>query len=311
MKHLISALSIIYCFSFCTKKANQDPVSERVLKLKLEFNADQERLNNLGLLEAMPVGHAGQTPDFRSMSVHFIELVPENFTPYKSGAALHVGAEVAANNPNPHGFTTAIDFEKALIMEEGEVFLEVPISSIPEGDYKHIRVSVSYQNYDVAFNLKNLPTLGDLNNQSGTIASFLGYNGFLKDIEVRDQTIDVNNFKLQGFWAFETNLSDPWSDFNQISSGEAPSGGTTVVNPFPQSPIPPGSCVVAGSLDKTLTITETPTEDLNLTLSFSINQSFEWEDTNGNGEWDLDVADPQNSEKPVDMGLRGLIGKVE
>ena len=175
MVRLILGVLVILCFSFCTKKSITNTSSDPVLKLKLEFDSNQERLNNLGLPEAMPAGHAGQTPDFRSMSVHFIELVPENFTPYKSGTALYVGAEVNANNPNPHGFTTAIDFEKALIMEEGEVFQEVPISSIPVGDYKHIRVSVSYQNYDVDFNLKNLPVIGDLDNQSGTIASFLGY----------------------------------------------------------------------------------------------------------------------------------------
>jgi len=311
MKYFLSIFLVIFLFSFCKKENPTTDSTEKFLKLKLEFDSNQERLNNLGLPEAMPAGHAGQTPDFRSMSVHFIELVPEKFTPYKSGAALHVGQEVDADNPNPHGFTAAIDFENALVMEEGEVFLEVPISAIPAGDYKHIRVSVSYQNYDVNFNLKNTPNIGDLDNQKGTIASFLGYNVFLKSVQVRDQMVDVDDFKLQGFWAFETELSDPWSDFNQVSSGQALGNATTVVNPFPESPIPPGSCVVAGSLDKTLSIPNNPTDDLNLTLAFSINQSFEWEDTNGNGEWDLDVANPQNSEKPVDMGLRGVIGKVE
>ena len=121
----------------------------------------------------------------------------------------------------------------------------------------------------------------------------------------------MDDFVLQGFWAFETDLSAPWSSYNQLFSGQAPEGATTVVNPFPNNPIPPGSCVVSGSLDQAITISGEETEDINLTLSFSINNSFEWEDTNGNQQWDLDVGNPLLSEKVVDMGLRGLIGKVQ
>ena len=302
---------LILCLLPSCKKESIGNASDNVLRLKLEFNQNQERLNNLGQPAPMPSGHAGQTPDFREMSVHFIELVPTKFTPYKSGATLYSGAEINADNPNPPGFTKAIDFENALIMEEGNVFLEVPMKDLPTGDYKHIRVSVSYQNYDVKFNLKDVPIIGDVDNQSGTATSFLGYNTFLKNVKVREQEIDVNDFKLQGFWAFESNLSSPWSDYNQISSGQAPSGSTTVVNPFPESPIPPGSCVVAGSLDRTISISDTQSEDVDLTLSFSVNDSFEWIDSNGNGEWDLNAGNPDQSEKVVDMGVRGLIGKVE
>jgi len=311
MQKIIFLLAFTSLLFSCHKSEIPNPDSDKFLKLKLEFNPSQERLNNLGTTAPMPTGNAGQTPDFRSMSVHFIELVPERFTPYKSGVTLYSGKEVAATNLNPHGFTTAIDFENALIMQEGEVFLEVPLENIPAGTYRHVRVSVSYQNYDVKFNLNDLPIIGDLDNQKGTLASFLGYNASLKDILVREQNLPVNDFKLQGFWAFESNLSAPWSSYNQVSFGEAPGGATTVVNPFPQSPIPPGSCVVAGSLDSEILIEENRTEDVNLTLSFSVNQSFEWEDTNANGEWDLNAGDPSQSEKVVDMGLRGLIGKVE
>lgn len=310
MKSIFFGLVVLCLFPFCKKETIGND-SENFLRLKLEFNPNQERLNNLGQPAAMPSEHAGQTPDFRGMSVHFIELVPTKFTPYKSGAAIYSGAEVDANNPNPHGFTKAIDFENALIMEEGEVFLEVPMKDIPAGEYEHVRVSVSYQNYDVKFNLKEVPVIGDVDNQSGTVTSFLGYNVFLKNVKVREQEVAVNDFKLQGFWAFETDLSSPWSDYNQVSSGQAPSGATTVVNPFPESPIPPGSCVVSGSLDQTISISTEQSEDVDLTLSFSANDSFEWIDLNNNGEWDLNASNPNQSEKVVDMGVRGLIGKVE
>jgi hypothetical protein len=39
-------------------------------------------------------------------------------------------------------------------------------------------------------------------------------------------------------------------------------------------------------------------------MSLSTNNSFEWNDSNGNGKWDVD---PGSFENVVDMGLRGLI----
>jgi len=240
------------------------------------------------------------------LGAHFIELVPEKWTPYKNGTPVYQGAEVPDNSPNTFGFTTAIDFDKAVKVGNDEYFFEIPISELAVGTYKHIRVSVAYQNYTVAYNLKNIPIVGDLNNESGTIASFLGYNTFIDDLLVNEMNTSVNDSKLQGFWAFETDFSAPYTSYNQIFSGQAPANATTVVNPFPEAPIPQGSCVVSGSLDRDLEITGTETEDLELTLSFSINGSFEWEDKNGNGKWDLDAQNPGASEAVVDMGLRGL-----
>ena len=309
---LLPSLCLLFACNKSILEDDQGPVlSDKMIKLKLRFDATQERLDNLGQATGLPSGHGAQTPDFHSMSVHFIELVPNAFTPYKEGAQLYSGAEITSNNPNIHNFTTAIDFEKALIMEEGEVFLQVPLKDLPAGTYSHIRASVSYQNYDVQYNLNNIPAVGNLENQKGTIASVLGYHTFIKDLQVRDQMTAVDDFVLQGFWAFETDLSAPWASYNQLLSGQAPSGGTTVVNPFPNNPIPPGSCVVSGALDKAIIINSEENEDINLNLSFSINDSFEWKDSNGNQQWDLDVANPQQSEVVVDMGLRGLIGKVE
>ena len=285
--------------------------SENLLKIKLQFDPDQIRLGNFGEEVSVPAGNAASTPDFHAMSIHFMELVPTALTPYKAGEQIYQGEEVVANNPNSFNFTTAIDFDKAIVVDEGEVFLEIPLKNITPGTYKHIRTSVAYQNYEVQFNLLNVPYVGDLPNQSGTIASFVGYNTSISDLEVNQMSFAVNDFKLQGFWAFETGLSDPWSAFNQVFSGEAPEGSTTVVNPFPNAPIPQGSCVVSGSLDQDLVITGAETEDIVLTLSYSINDSFEWIDLNGNGEWDIDASDAQNSEGVVDMGLRGLKGIVE
>lgn len=309
MRKLLILFPLFWLLAACGTTAADDEVpaaGDAVLRFRFRFDPGQERLNNLGQPAALPAGHAALTPDFHYMSGHFIELVPTALTPYRGGALVYQGPEVPAGNPNPYGFTTAIDFDRAIVAEEDVVFLEVPVSELAPGTYRHLRISVAFQHYDVRFNLRNVPVIGALDDQAGTIASFVGYNTQINTLTVGERQLTVNAPKLQGFWAFETRFDGQYEPFNQLLSGQAPADATTVVNPFPESPIPPGSCVVSGSLDRPLTITGLETEDIDLTLSFSINGSFEWRDANGNGAWDLDVQQPERSEMVVDMGLRGL-----
>ena len=122
-------------------------------------------------------------------------------------------------------------------------------------------------------------------------------------------SLSLPSGKKQGFWAFETNLTAPYDSYNQLSSGDAPAGATTVVNPLAAtSPIPAGSCVVTGKLLTPLVVTGKETQNVSVTLAFSVNKSLEWVDTNGNGQLDW-YADPSKgtNERIVDMGLRGLI----
>ncbi|MEO0789827.1 MAG: hypothetical protein AAFY36_14230 [Bacteroidota bacterium] len=312
MRFPILLLTALFMFGSCNN-ADDDgaPSDSPVLKLRLQFDQNQERLNNLGQPATIPAGNAAQSPNVFGMAGHFIELVPTEFTPYRSGAIIYEGAEVPASNPNPFGFTSAIDFDRAIVAEDSEVFLEIPLDDIPAGSYNHIRVSLAYQNYEISYNLRDIPNVDDLLDQTGRVASFVGFNTQINSLQIADQSLDVNAPKLQGFWAFETQFSGTLSAFNQVLSGDAPTNATTVVNPFPNSPVPPGSCVVSGSLNRTLDITGDEMEDITLTLSFSVNQSFEWNDTNGNDEWDLYVENPSQSERVVDMGVRGLIGVVE
>ncbi len=175
-----------------------------------------------------------------------------------------------------------------------------------------MRASVTYQNYDVTFNINGLPVIGNLPNQKGTVASFVGFNTYLTTVKPREKTLPVNDDKKQGFWAFETQLSAPYQTYNQVYSGEAPAGATTVVNPlFASSPVPAGSCVVTGRFAQPLVVTGNETEDVLVTLSFSVNNSFEWQDTNGNGQLDFYGDGVTPAEKIVDMGLRGLIPEWE
>ena len=102
------------------------------------------------------------------------------------------------------------------------------------------------------------------------------------------------------------------ADYNAIYTGQSPAGATTVVNPIDAtSPVPAGSCVITGAFSEPLIINGDETGELYISLSFSNNQSFEWVDTNGNGQWDIDATNPENTESVTDMGLRGMIPSWE
>lgn len=115
----------------------------------------------------------------------------------------------------------------------------------------------------------------------------------------------------QGYWGFETYINGYgyWK-----ADGQSSSAATTVVNPnFANSPIPAGSCVVTAqfadmsSNNQVLTITGTETNDIIVTVSLSTNKSFEFVDPNGDGYYQPETG----NEWPVDMGIRGMIPKVQ
>lgn len=297
MKQLIFAIAALLFLFSCNKESGSGPT----LQFQFRFDADQVRLNNIGQPASIPAGNAAQTPEFREMSVHYLELAPNALT------ALGAGAIVYHAEETNQGGETAVDFDKAAKAGENQVFTKISLKDVPPGTYEWVRASVTYQKYDVRFNVIGIPVIGDLNNQMGTVASFVGFNTYLTTVKPLEKTLTVNDDKKQGYWAFETRLSDPYGAYNQIYSGEAPPGATTVVNPiFATSPIPAGSCVVTGKFAQPLVVTGEETEDITVTLSFSINNSFEWQDTNNNGQLDF-YGDGTTAEKIVDMGLRGLL----
>ncbi len=292
-------------FSSCKEDNDNNNSNEPQLKFKFVFDENQERLNNIGLPATIPAGHAAQTPNFHAMSIHYIELAPSAFTPLGGGEITYSGAKTSA------GGADAVDFDQAFVAGENEVFYSIPLKDINPGTYDWIRTSVTYQNYDITFNIVNAPIDPNLcggATQTGTVASFLGYNVYISDITPKNMTEAVNDDKLQGFWVFETDLSGVCEPYNQLVVGEAPEGATTVVNPLAgTSDIPPGSCVVTGGFTQALTITGDETEDIVVTLSYSINNSLEWIDNIPNGQLDFDFTTPTNSDQIIDMGVRGLI----
>jgi hypothetical protein len=294
----LCALAFTACEPTVTEPSNK---TKLVFKLKLDPN--QARLDAFAQPSSVPSGNAAQNPVFNGMSAHKIELVPSALTPVNGGAIVYHGAETTAGGSN------ALDFNQAIVSEEGEVFFEIPVEDVTPGTYPHIRVSVSYQNYDIVYNVNNVPTFPsgttDLINEKGTIVAFVGFNSYINNLMPKNMSTTVNANKLQGYWAFETNLSGQYSSANAIYTGQAQA--TTVVNPLSATtPTPPGSCLVTGSFDgNPLEITGNETEDIVVTLSFSTNNSFEWVDNNGNGALDIDFS-AGTVEAVVDMGLRGL-----
>lgn len=287
MKKLITCLLIASALVSlsCTQDSN-DPLGqnpeEAKLVIKLKFDPNQARLDNLGQPATIPTGNAAQSPSIERMSANYIEFAPSPYTLLGDGEIIFNGNQTTA------GGDMAIDFQNAIFGADGDVFYELPISEVTPGTYNWVRVSLAYQEGDVDFLLEG-------NDYTGTLASFVGYNTYITSFDLNGTTFQVNGNRLQGYWAFEV--------LGFTSQGQAPEGTTTVPNPlFDTSPIPQGSCVVTGEFQDGLTITGNETQDVEVTLSFSVNNSFEWAEINADGKYE-----PSIGEQVVDMGLRGLI----
>lgn len=284
------------------KKDDPDPVTPNPgggsnaprLILKFKFDSTQVRLGSNGQPTDVPGGHGAQHPRFNAMSGHYVEFAPTAWTLPGQGAVVYHAPETTAGGDN------AIDFSQAVLAGEGEQFLNIPLSQLPAGTYPYLRVSIGYQNYDIDFRHTD-PTFGVFDLEA-TVASFIGFNTYISSFQVNEQTIEVNDDRLQGFWAFEVN-DPPFQITIPAQSGQAPPGATTVPNPiFDSSPIPPGSCLVTGVFDQALTISGNETSDVVIEVSMSINNSFEWTDVDGDN-----IFEPGAGDQVVDMGTRGMI----
>ncbi|MEB3346707.1 hypothetical protein U6A24_14610 [Aquimarina gracilis] len=281
--YFLLAFASILLFLSCNKDDNTSNNDPKLI-IKLEVDPTQVRLGNTGTPANIPAGNAGQSPVFNSISAHYLEFTSNATTLLGDGAIVYQAPET------DKGGAGAIDFNRSNVVAPGDVFLEVSLKDITPGSYEWVRLSLSYQNYDVQFYFNDAPF-------TGTVASFVGFNNYLTEYTIKNETVTVNGNRSQGYWGFET--------ITGVQTGQAPEGATTVPNPlFTTSPIPQGSCVVTGNFDQNLVITGNESEDITVTLSLSINNSFEWVDVNQNGKWDVD---PDSGENIVDMGLRGLV----
>lgn len=282
------AVLCLSLFSSCKKDKDDDttptPVEPRLI-FKFKFDSTQVRLDNLGNPSEIPSNHGAQSPRFNAMSAHYIELTENQFTLPGAGAVLYHAPETTAGGAN------AIDFSQSAAVGNGETFFSIPIKDINPGNYEWLRVSLAYQNYDIDLRY----TWSGINfDITGTLASFIGFNTFINNFQIKDSTLSVNANRLQGFWAFETIYG--------VNQGQAPAGATTVPNPlFATSPIPQGSCLVTGDFDNPLVITGNETQDIVVTVSLSTNHSFEWVENSTAGYFE-----PAAGDVVVDMGIRGM-----
>jgi hypothetical protein len=303
MNRILTVLTFTVLVSAMACKKKDTSSSNSKLIFKFKFDSTQARLNSIGGPSAIPAGNAAQSGIMNKMSAHYIELTPGALTALGQGAVLYRAAETTAGGSN------AIDFEKAPQAGNGEVFYEVPLKNVPAGEYEWIRISLAYQNGDVKVRvdttISGIAFNQDLN---ATLASFIGFNNYIKTFNVKTQPVTVNGNRTQGFWGFETTVNVLGTNYPVVQSGQAPAGATTVVNPlFATSPIPAGSCVVTAAFaNGKLKITGNETKDIIVECSFSTNKSVEWRDLIPNNKWE-----PLKGETLVDMGVRGLIPTIK
>lgn len=284
MKKLAFILLSFITFSCTDEDDKQVVVEDPQLIIKFKFDPTQVRLNGIGQPSTIPSGNAAQSPDFNSISAHYLEFTPTAFTQVGQGAILYTGPSTTLGGAN------AIDFSQAKIVGEGEAFLSIPLKNLPPGSYEYVRVSLSYQNYNINVRASGVDYVG-------TLASFVGYNNYITTHSINGNPFVVNDDKLQGYWAFGI------PSVAYYTSGQAPAGATTVPNPIAAtSPIPAGSCLVTGKFANNFVVTGNETKNVEVQLSLSINNSFEWEEVNTDGKFE-----PSAGENVVDMGLRGLI----
>jgi len=282
-KYIIVLLFIAAAVPFFSC-SNDSTSSEPMLIVKFKFDPNQVRLNNLGQPSTVPAGNGAQTPIFNTISAHYMELAPNANTQIGQGTIIYHAPETTIGGAN------AIDFSQSKIVSEGETFLKIPLRDILPGSYEWMRVSLSYQNYQITVRNNGV-------DYTGTLASFVGFNTYIGSFNIGNYPFTVNANRAQGYWAFGLN------NVNYSNSGQAAPGATTVPNPIAAtSPIPQGSCVVTGKFANNLVIDGSETNNVVVTLSLSINQSFEWQEVNADGKFE-----PSIGENVVDMGLRGLI----
>lgn len=300
MKKSIIALAVISCVALsCKKDKDVPPTTEPATQLtfKVDFDETLPRLGNFGQAVNVGAGNAAQHPNMKSVSLHYIELAPDSLTALGNGQIMYKGPETTAGGDN------AVNISEALFAGPGETFVSVDLADLAPGTYEWIRVSLTYQNYEIDYYYNQAP-LSNLN-LTGNLASYVGFNNYITSHMVKDSNVVVNANKLQGYWAFEWGLEYSGSTYGGVTEGDG--AGVTVVNPISgTSPVPAGSCVVTGKLATPLVITGNETADKSIMLAFSINNSFEWSEINVDGKYE-----PSVGETVVDMGLRGLHPYVE
>jgi hypothetical protein len=283
---------------------------DKMLHFVIKFDPLQEKLGNNGLPAALRTDLAAQSPALNSIGFNGIELVQNEFTKYGQGVSVFSTPETTL------GGDKAIDYQQVRLGKSGETIVSIPLKNVAPGTYNWIRTSVAYQNFDVIFNMLNVPFAGNFLEERGTMASFMASNTYITPYKIWEKMDSTKGNKKQGFWAFETKLSPAYKPYNRMFNGQSAAGSITSPNPLLQTaPTPLDNTILTGRLEGPLSISGSETADVTVILTFSNNKSFEWEETiNRNGKWDFNlqpVPGQPSVERVVDMGMRSLKASVK
>lgn len=279
---------------------------EPTISFIIKFDSLQDRLDANGQPTTSST-NASQTPVFNKIGTNYFELSSDENVLLGKGNVLLNGPNIAVTGATE----AAIDFSQLKMLSDGDVLVTMPIKKFPVGQYNYARLAVPYANFDVQFDLLDVPFAGDFLDERGTIAAFFGQSTYITTYKVAEKEQVVNNIKKKGFWSFETKLSPGYAAYNNIYTGQIPDSAVTVVNPIQKtSPIPRGSSIITGKFISPLSITGAETQNIMVTLSLSINNSFEWSDKlRKNKKWDIEAQANTGAtvyEPVIDCGLRGL-----
>ncbi len=121
----MKSINLLFALSFLFMSCNSDEtdccadLNQPQLVIKLKFDPNQERLNNIGQPATIPVGNAAQSPVFSKMSANYIELAPNAFTLLGEGEIIFEGPETNM------GGNKAIDFQNALFAGNNETIKRI------------------------------------------------------------------------------------------------------------------------------------------------------------------------------------------
>jgi hypothetical protein len=257
--------------SSCCKTEDQSPENRYPeftnLRVVIQFDSTQERLDNYGNIAPIPVGHAAQSPTNNSVLIKAIKFLKDSTSGYDSGT------EVYYNSDNS--------------LASGASYYDTQISS-PDapGTFKFIRIYFYHQKFNINFRQNG-------NLHSGRVLSFLWPFDFNYSYQIQDSTILTDSVTEKGEWYLES------SDLPSILHGTVPYSPTGPNVLFYSYGVPIQQYIVTCPISPNLFLDRPDSKTI--TISISTNHSFEWIEHS-----DPAFFEPFNGDTIVDLGIRGI-----
>jgi hypothetical protein len=310
------SLLLICLASFTPWSCNDDgggSLFDPFLRLRVNFDTQGERFDANGELAEVPEGRAAYTPEMRELRISSIELVPDENTPVGQGVMLYEAATRVVFGEE------ITELDQTISTAGGIVANRFNFQDIPAGTYPYVRVglaSAKYQlNYDLHYHVKDSTDTDsippdftvpvELTQLSGGMA-VLYSDAWVNTLTPFNITLDINQQKRQGYYAFETSFTSSFELGNNVYVDSLFNTIPTLPNPISATaPTPESSGIITGVFDTPLEVTGQESEDVLVDLTFSTNQAFEWVDPNNDGRWDVWIL-AETWERISDFGLRSL-----